>query len=132
MSSDDEKAWLQSHVLGYYAALERMDIGAILHMLDDVATVEVPVGSPVLRSKDAIREMYERDFGRSASISIDVLELTFAPGMVFSRITLAMETKDGGRMVFDVNQEFHVSAAGKILLIRAAFALATALGRANA
>jgi ketosteroid isomerase-like protein len=124
MMSNDEKTQLQSHVLGYYSALERKDIEAILRMLDDVATVEVPVGSPVLKSKPTIRAMYERDFGLSSSISVDVLKLIFAPGMVFSRITLAMETPDG-RLVFDVNQEFHLNAAGKILLIRAAFALAT-------
>jgi steroid delta-isomerase len=55
----------------YVAAYKVKDVGAILALYREDATMEDPVGTPPIRGKAAITAFYEAGFGMEVSLELD-------------------------------------------------------------
>jgi steroid Delta-isomerase len=104
-------------VHGYVAAFEAGSADAVIALFDEDATVEDPVGTPIKRGHDAIREFYATSMATGAK-----LELLGPPRCAADYVAFPFNVKlqwGGQTSVIEVIDTFRLNDAGKITEMRA-------------
>lgn len=104
-------------VHGYVAAFAAGDADAAAALFAEDATVEDPIGTPILHGRAAIREFYVGSMATGAK-----LELQGDPRCVADYVAFAFAVNlewGGQRSVIEVIDTFRLDDAGKIIEMRA-------------
>ncbi len=104
-------------VHGYIAAFEAGSADAVIALFDEDATVEDPVGTPVKRGQDAIREFYATSMATGAK-----LELLGPPRCAGDFVAFPFNVKlewGGQTSIIEVIDTFRLNDEGKITEMRA-------------
>lgn len=116
MPTDEQKL---AAVHAYIAAFEAGQPEAVVVLFAPDATVEDPVGSPLKRGHDEIREFYTMSMATGAR-----LELIGDPRCVADYVAFPFAVNlemNGNRMVIEVIDTFRLNDEGKITEMRAFF-----------
>ena len=114
MPSDEAKV---AAVHAYVAGFEAGDAEAVVALFAEDATVEDPIGTPIKRGIDEIREFYTGSMATGAK-----LELLGEPrcGGDYVAFPFAVKLEWGGqKSVIEVIDTFNLDEAGKIAEMRA-------------
>jgi steroid delta-isomerase len=104
-------------VHGYVDAFAKGDAEAAVALFDERATVEDPVGTPIRRGHDEIREFYKGSIATGAK-----LELQGDPRCASDYVAFAFAVKldwQGQKSTIEVIDTFRLNDEGKIIEMRA-------------
>ena len=103
----------------YLARHAATDLEALLALFESDATVEDPVGSPIRRGLDAIREFYATTHARNGTLSIERVGPTLQGGSELAAHVRAGLDRAGSPPPMDVMYTIRVSPSSKIAQLRA-------------
>lgn len=104
-------------VHAYVDAFANEDCGAITRLYAADATVEDPVGAPVRRGIEAIRDFYTMSIGTRAKLTLDGPVRT--AGNIAAFAFSVHVTLDGAPCRIDVIDTFNFDSNGKIVAMKA-------------
>ena len=104
-------------VHSYVRAFDEGDPAMAAALFADDATIEDPIGTPIKRGKDAIRQFYEAGMASGAKL---VLQGPIRIGGDYAAFAFQVQLQmSGKRASVDVIDIFRFSEAGKIIEMRA-------------
>jgi steroid Delta-isomerase len=123
MSPSIDPHGAESLVDQYLARHAAIDLEGVLSLFTEDATVEDPVGAPVLRGRSAIREFYRATHARNGPLVFERIGRTLVGGdevVLHVRARLARDG-DGDGAGMDVIYLIRVDDGGRIRSLRAFF-----------
>lgn len=106
-------AYLESHASN--------DLEGVIALFEDDATVEDPVGSPVHRGVDAIREFYRATHERNGRMTIERVGVALVGGDEIAVHVRAALDKPASPPAMDVIYVIRLGVSGRITSLRAWF-----------
>jgi len=103
----------------YIGAFEKDDLEAIMALYSDDCTVEDPVGSPVKKGKQKVREFYQGALGMGVKLALQS-EVRVAGNEAAFAFSGQMDTAEG-TMTFRPIDVMKFNDEGKIVAMRAFF-----------
>lgn len=103
-------------VNAYVEGFSRGDLGAIVNLYAEEATVEDPVGSSLHRGKEAIRAFYAGSLKTGAKLKLDG---PIRVGADCAAFAFSVHLNYGGEKRIDVIDIFRFNEAGKVVEMRA-------------
>ena len=100
----------------YVAAFEKNDSELAVGLFAENATVEDPVGSPILKGRAAIRDFYARVMARGAKLR---LEGTVRAGANYAAFAFSALMDPSGEKRIEVIDTFRFNDQGKVVEMRA-------------
>lgn len=121
MSVSIDRIGTESLVQRYLARHGSADLEAVLELFAEDATVEDPVGTPVLRDRSAIRDFYATTHARNGRIAFERVGPVLVGGDEIALHVRARLARDADGQGMDVIYTLRVDGDGRIRSFRAYF-----------
>lgn len=121
MSARVEVAPAAALVERYLAAHAANDLEAVVALFGDDATLEDPVGGPVVRGREAIRAFYRETHARNGRLRFERIGEPIVGGDEVALHVRAGLVRDAASVPMDVIYTLRLDASGRIRALRAHF-----------
>ncbi len=105
----------------YLARHGANDLEGVVALFDDDATLEDPVGAPILRGRAAIRDFYRATHARNGPLVFEHIGPVLVGGDELAFHVRARLARDGASPGMDVVYTLRVDGDGRIRALRAYF-----------